>query len=569
MGAEGATGGRSLFARRLEEIRPGAGTERHWLFVPYDQLTDRIGPLSRREPEETGIVVVESPWKAGRRPYHRQKLALVLANLRHFALEQAGRGVAVRHVVAAGPYREALRPLARRLGPLTVMEPAERELRVDLAPLVAEGLLEVVSHEGWLTTRQQFEESQDGGPPWRMDAFYRRIRRDTGLLMEDGSPAGGAYSHDSENREPWSGEPPAPDSPRFEPDAVTREVADLVASRFGRHPGRVDVHSLPATRGDAERLWDWALRECMEHFGPYEDAMSRHSSGLFHTRISPLVNLHRLLPERIAHEAVAADAPLNSREGFVRQVLGWREFVRHVHRATDGFRDLPDAALERTVPGPGDGGWSRRAGEEWNGTELPEGEADEAAAPSVHGADEPLPEAYWGKPSGLACLDVVVEDVWEEAWSHHITRLMVLANVAQLLEISPRELTDWFWVAYADAYDWVVEPNVLGMGAFAAGDLMTTKPYVSGSNYIQRMSDYCESCRFDPDSDCPLRRLYWAYLDRHAGALDDNRRMSLPLANLSRRSDADRALDREVFEWTRAALRAGRQLRPEDHPERD
>lgn len=565
---EGGTEGRSLFARRLEQLGAGDETGRRWTFVPYDQLTDRVGPLARRDPTESGIILVECPWKAGRRPYHRQKLALVLSNLRHFALEQARRGVAVRHVVADGPYRKALRPLAREIGPLEVMEPAERELRVDLAPLVEEGLVEVVPHAGWLTTREQFEQSQDGGPPWRMDAFYRRVRRDTGLLMDDGSPAGGRYSHDSENRETWSGEPPSPDPPRFEADEITREVRDLVDSRFARHPGRVDTARLPATREDAERLWSWALEQCLEHFGPYEDAMSRRSRGLFHTRISPLLNVHRLLPERVVTDAAASDARLNSREGFVRQVLGWREFVRHVHRATDGFRDLPNADPERTVSGPGDGGWSRWTGEEWAPRGTPAPETDEAAAPSALGADRPLPEAWWGESSGLACLDNVVEDVWEEAWSHHITRLMVLSNVAQLLDVSPRELTDWFWVAYADAYDWVVEPNVLGMGTFAAGDLMTTKPYVSGSNYIDRMSDYCGECRFDPDTDCPLRRLYWAYLDRHADRLEGNRRMSLPLANLARRDEENRALDREVFRWARESLEAGDELRPADHPER-
>lgn len=563
---KGATRGRSLFSRRLDALRPRDEDGRRWIFVPHDQLTDRIGPLSRRDAGETGIVLVESSWKAGRRPYHRQKLALVLANLRHFALEQADRGVAVRHRTADTPYRDALRPAARELGPLAVMEPAERELRADLAPLAEDGLLQVVPHEGWLTTREQFDESQDGGPPWRMDAFYRRVRRDTGLLMEDGSPAGGKYSHDPANREPWPGDPPAPDPPRFEPDDVTREVADLVASRFGRHPGRVDPERLPASREDAERLWSWALEECLEHFGPYEDAMSRRSPGLFHTRISPLLNLHRLLPERVVEDAAAADAPLASREGFVRQVLGWREYVRHVHRATDGFRDLPRGVKDGTEPGPGDGGWGRWRGEGWDPTEGASGAMDEAAAPSDLGADRPLPEAWWGEASGLACLDTVVEELWEEAWSHHITRLMVLSNVAQLLDVSPRELTDWFWAAYADAYDWVVEPNVLGMGTFAAGDLMTTKPYVSGSNYIDRMSDYCPECRFDPGADCPLRRLYWAYLDRHAGALEDNRRMSLPLANLPRRAEEERELDRTVYEWVRETLEAGEELRPEDHP---
>jgi len=180
---------RSAFAAALAARAPSDERWRARVFVPYDQLTHRVGPLARGAPEQVGIVLVESPWKARRRPYHEQKLALVLANLRHFALEQAERGVAVRHVVHDGPYRDALRPLVQELGVLRVMRPAEGELRIDLAPLVDEGLLEEVAHEGWLTTREDFDEAC-GEAPWRMDAFYRHMRRRTGILMADGKPVG-------------------------------------------------------------------------------------------------------------------------------------------------------------------------------------------------------------------------------------------------------------------------------------------------------------------------------------------------------------------------------------------
>lgn len=495
---------------------------RRWVFVPYDQLTDVVGPLSREPVRELGVVLVESPAKAARRPYHQQKLALVLANLRHFALEQAARGVAVRHVVSPGTYADALRPLAATLGPLRVMRPAERELREDLAPLVADGALEELPHEGWLTTRAHFETSH-AGPPWRMDAFYRTVRKATGVLMHTGKPAGGKWSFDTENRRPWKGEPPAPTPPSMTPDAVTDEVVALVRQRFGQHPGTVDPASLPATRDDAERLWTWAQATCLPHFGPFEDAMTTHSSGLFHTRIAPVLNLHRLLPARVVRDVERMDdVPLASREGFIRQVLGWREFVRHVHEATDGFRTVP---LE-----------SRAA--------------------------RPLPPAFWGTPSGLRCLDHVVADVWREGWSHHITRLMVLANLATLLDISPREITDWFWVAYTDAFDWVVEPNVLGMGTYAYGPVMTTKPYISGAAYIHRMSDYCHGCRFDPASTCPITRLYWAYLARHEARLTGNLRMAMPMRSLAKRSADQRAADAATFESVSAALAEGRALEP-------
>ncbi len=548
----------SRFRRELARRNPPPG-ERRWIFVPYDQLSDGIGPLAAGPPEALGVVLVETAAKARRRPYHRQKLALVLANLRHFALEQAARGVAVRHVAADGSYAEALRPLAAELGPLAVMEPAERELREDLAPLVEDGAVQVVPHEGWLTTEEQFGRSAKNGPPWRMDAFYRRVRRESGVLMDDGRPVGGKYSFDAENRRPWKGEPPPPEPPAFEPDEITREVGDLVERRFARHPGRLDLRSLPATREDARRLWRWALDECLEHFGPFEDAMSAASRGLFHTRVSALVNLHRLLPRDLVADAVASEAPLASREGFVRQVLGWREFMRHVNRETDGFRELPEGA-PRIAEGPGDGGWERWSGEPWAHGEQPA--LAGGAAPSALDADAPLPPAFWGTPSGLACLDRVVADVWDEAYTHHIPRLMVLANIATLLGVRPRELTDWFWVAFSDAYDWVVEPNVLGMGTYAVGGLFTTKPYVSGANYIRRMSDYCDGCRFDPKKNCPLTRLYWSFLARNRDRFAENPRMGLALRNLERRSGDQRREDRRTFEAARELLAAGRELGP-------
>jgi deoxyribodipyrimidine photolyase-related protein len=553
------------FARLLAD-RQASPNRRRWLFVPPDQLSDRIGPLSREDPGDLGIILIESPWKAARRPYHRQKLALVLTNLRHFALEQAERGVAVRHLVSWGPYRTALDPLTRELGPIRVMRPAERELRVDLAPLIDGGGLVEISHEGWLTTPDDFKSSQRGGPPWRMDSFYRQIRKRTGLLMEAGRPVGGKLSFDAENRRPWPGSPTAPEPPRFEPDEITLEVVDLIEQHHARHPGELDPAALPASREDARTLWNWALSECLPNFGPFEDAMSRRSPGLFHTRISALLNLHRLLPSQVIGDVVELDIPLASKEGFVRQVLGWREFVRHVHEVTDGFRHLADGRFVG-ADHPGDGGWSRWAGQSWPRIDTPHDPVG-GAAPDHLGAERPLPLAFWGRSSGLACPDLVVADVWREGWSHHITRLMVLSNLATLLGVSPRELTDWFWVAYTDAFDWVVEPNVLGMGTFGAGPLMTTKPYVSGAAYINRMSDYCTECGFDPKNDCPITSLYWAFLDRHRDRLADNPRMRVVINALRKRGEDRVSDDRAVLRWVREKVDAGELLRPADRPDR-
>lgn len=522
----------STFRDALEAASRGTHENgRRWLFVPYDQLTDRLGPLSREPATSLGIVLVESPAKAARRPYHKQKLALVMANLRTFALEQASRGVAVRHVVAHGGYAAALSPLVAELGPLRMMEPAERELRQELAPLVGSGALETLPHEGWLTTDADFEAaSSDKQPPWRMDRFYAAVRRRTGVLMKAGKPLGGRMSFDTENRERWRGEPPAPMPPRFEPSAISREVGDLVQSRFADHPGTLDLSSLPTTHADAQSSLDWAMANCLPHFGPYEDAMSTRSTGLFHTRLSPLINLHRLTPREVLARVLSVPIPLASQEGFVRQLLGWREFVRHVHEKTDGLRLRPNGSgVEPLTPRRG----------------------------------STLPDVFWGRASGLACLDRVVESVWSEGYSHHITRLMILSNIATLLDVSPRELTDWFWVAYIDAYDWVVEPNVLGMGTYAVGELMTTKPYVAGSAYIHRMSDFCGTCDFDPKRTCPLTPLYWSYLARNETELASNSRMLVPLAALRKRPESQRVRDERVFVTVRDALARGEKLGPD------
>ncbi len=535
---------------------------RRWLYVPYDQLSDRIGPLARERPAELGIVMVESPWKAARRPYHQQKLATVLTNGRHFLREQEARGVAVKLLTAQGPYADTLGPFARRVGGLRVMEPAERELRGDLAPLIDAGHIEVVPHEGWLTTREQFRAST-AGPPWRMDAFYRGARKALRVLVTaDGKPVGGKWSFDPENRKPYRGDPPVPPPLTFNVDAITAGVVDLIRTKFAAHPGELHPEHIPASLADADALWAHAKSARLPFFGPYEDAMAQRETQLFHTRISALLNLHRVLPRTLITDVAAMDLPLASQEGFIRQILGWREYMHHVHVETDGFRELgkwarPPARSSRRATGPGDGGYARWAGHAW-----PTASGDGGACPSVLGADRGVPPAYWGTASGFACLDGVVGDVWREGYSHHITRLMVLSNLAMLLDVSPRELTDWFWVAYTDAYDWVVEPNVLAMGTYGCGDIATTKPYIAGSAYIDRMSDYCGGCAFDPDTTCPITRLYWAYLARHEEKLEGNQRLLPVLRGLPRRSAEERALDAKTFDLVSAALDTGKRLTP-------
>ena len=535
------------------------------ILVLPDQLTCAVGPLAT--PGTHDVLLVESREWLSRRPYHVQRVAMILAHIRAFAHELAAEGHRVHVIRGDAPMVDLVREhLARgSAGPATAMEPAEREMRAEFAPLVGSGALQWVRNDMFLTTREEFLAS--AGRPWKMDSFYRAVRKRTGILMDGaGAPVGGKLSFDAENRKPWKGSPAAPIPPRFDRPAETHSrgiraaVREDIAARFAHHPGTLDLDALPVTQREVEELWGWAKRECLPQFGPWEDAMSTRSRGLFHTRISPLLNMGRMLARTLVDDALALDLSIQSAEGFVRQVIGWREFVRHVHGESDGFRTGAFARDGDPAVSPGDGGYARWAGEPWRAPVPAPAGVDGGGRPAAFGQRTPLPPAYWGKPSGMRCLDSVVADVWAEAWSHHITRLMVLGNIATLIDVSPRELADWFWVAYADAWDWVVEPNVLGMATFGAGGLMTTKPYVCGGAYIGRMSDYCKGCAFDPASDCPVTSLYWAYLERHEKHLDSNPRMWVVLKSMRNRAQERRSADAARFVALRDLLVRGERI---------
>jgi deoxyribodipyrimidine photolyase-related protein len=567
-----------VFDRLLNDVRPGVSAKglgargRRWVYVPEDQLSARIGPLADAT-RPRGAVIIESRWKASLRPYHIQRLAVLWSNQRQFALELARDGVDVLYITSEEPFATTLeQALAGELGKrmkrdacdrLLCMKPAERELRTDLAGLVERGALEYVPHEGWLTTPEDFRKACPK-TPWKMDSFYRHVRQRTGVLMTpEGEYIGGKVSFDTENRRAWPGTPPAPKPVSFAPDEVTREVIEMVQRDCAHHPGTLDDTQVPATLKDAEALWNWARKQCLEHFGAYEDAMSVRSRTLFHTRVSTLVNMHRILPATLVAAVENMNIPLASKEGFIRQVLGWREFVRHVHDATDGFRTIAGKPVA-TLESPGSAGFERWSGKAWatprGASDRGLGGATPAHLTSHPGGATPLPPAFWGAPSGMRCLDEVVSSVMAEGWSHHITRLMVLSNLATLLDINPRELTDWFWCAFTDAWDWVVEPNVLGMGTYAVGGIMTTKPYVAGSAYIDKMSDYCEHCPLTPGKTCPITRLYWAFLARHEKTLAGNPRLFMPMNALKKRSAAERARDQQAFVHVRDVLVAGKRL---------
>ena len=550
---------------------------RRWIYMPYDRCTDRTGPLTEQPAADTGIVIVESTAKAHRRPYHKKKLVLVISNMRHFALEQAARGVSVLYHFSPASHGQALVDLqrSRSLPELTVMQPAERELRLDLAAAVAAGLkLREVPDTTWLSQTSDFLDVYGPYKPGRsyvMDRFYRSMRQKTGILMENAKPVGGQFSFDADNRNPYRGQIPIPQPPAFPPDDLTQEVIDYVRVKYAHHFGAIDGFDIPCSQPESDRMWSFALEHLLPHFGPFEDAMRDDHLQLFHSKTSPLLNLARMLPRQLIDDVARAAAegriPLPSAEGFIRQLLGWREFMRHIHEQTDGYRrlDVPtqdSIRPQETSPDADEPAnpyvtiqpaqRTRRAPDPYAG-----------ATPSALGADLPLPAVYWGAKSGLHCMDTVVAQVVQEGWSHHITRLMVLSNLAMLCGFSPRELTDWFWFAYVDAYDWVVETNVLGMSTYSDGGLTATKPYVSGAAYINRMSNFCGHCRYDPkkalgENACPFTALYWTFLARNEERLGNNFRMQMPYRTLRRKSPSELAKLREYADSATANLLAAK-----------
>ena len=455
-------------------------------------------------------------------------------------------GHPVRYVFSEKEYSLILEEIVKQYGEITVTKPAELTLRKSISNLVSENKIKILYHKGWLTTSEDFISSVGDSPPWRMDKFYRHLRKSRGIMLdEDGKPVGGSWSLDDQNRLPWDGAVELPSNPEFKPDKITIEVIQMIEEKYSHHPGKVVPSNLPTSITDANRLWEWAKSTVMHWFGPYEDAMTQEHKTLFHTTISSLLNLNRLMPNTLLEDTLKLEIPLNSKEGFVRQIIGWREFVRHVHELTNGFE-----IETQDIPARNGAGWEG----EWSKSRI---------TPNVLENNVGLPPTYWGEKSGMLCLDTAVSDVVETGYAHHIPRLMVLANIGNLLGINPRELTDWFWAMFTDAYDWVVEPNVLAMGTYAVGDVMTTKPYVSGTPYIKKMGDYCGDCSLHFKKSCPISDMYWNFLEENQMHFAKNHRMAMPMRTLAKRTQQAKDTAREVTEYVRAQMSQGMELDPE------
>ena len=453
-------------------------------------------------PTEDTVLMVEDWSLVERKPYHRKKIALVWSAMRHFrdALETRGYTVVYRTNASI------ISCIAKLGQPTVCIEPRDQGIR---ALLVAQGVT-FEADPYWFVSPSAFSEWMSSRKQPRLEQYYRMVRLQTGILMDHAQPQGGVWNFDKENRKPFPKNHQAILQPCFAPDETTLDVLSIVKD-IPNLTGDLDNFTEPVTRDAALERLHWFVHNALADFGRYEDAMSSRDMYGFHSILSPALNLSLLSPAECmeaAVEAYAANmAPLASVEAFVRQILGWREYMFHLY--------------------------------EWLGSESWNEQ-------NALGATEPLPDFYWTGKTTMNCLSITITDTLRSGYAHHIIRLMVQGNFALLLGVNPTEIRDWFWAAFLDAYDWVVTPNVIGMSQAADNGLTATKPYAASGAYISRMSDYCKGCAYQPkefagDKACPFTTLYWDFLIRHENTSLAKTRLSTNYLALRGKTPADRA----------------------------
>ncbi len=484
-------------------------------FVLGDQLSRSLAALRDLDADRDIVLMVEVRAEATYVRHHPKKIAFVLSAMRHFAEALAAEGVRVDYVRLdepdnTGTFGGELRRAVARHRPdrVVLVRPGEWRVWQDARGWAeATGVpVDIREDDRFFRAPDAFARWADGRKAPRMEHFYRALRRETGLLMEpDGAPAGGRWNFDAENRKAIGADTPAPPRHGVPPDALTQEVLDLVGAHFGDHFGTLDGFDFAVTAEEAKAALDHFLTHALPRFGDYQDAMRLGDPLLYHARIAAYLNVGLLEPRAVCAAAVraweAGRAPLNAVEGFVRQILGWREYVRGIY-----WLKMPHYAETNALD-----------------------------------ARRPLPEFYWTGETGMACLREVVTQTRREAYAHHIQRLMVTGTFALLAGLDPKAVNEWYLVVYADAFEWVELPNVQGMALFADGGLLASKPYAASGKYIDRMSDYCKHCRYDvkkqlSEDACPFNALYWHFIDRHRAAFARNPRMAMPLRTLDRMS---------------------------------
>ena len=496
---------------------------RHLILVLGDQLDLQAAAFDGFDAEHDAVWMAEAHEESTHVWSSKQRIALFFSAMRHFAqaLRDADRPLIYHRLddtgatAALDSLGAKLQADLARLAPQRVVMTAPGDWRVfqQLKAVVkACGLtLEVCEDRHFFTTVSDFAAHAKGRKSLRLEYFYRELRQRHNILMDDGQPAGGQWNFDADNREAFGPDGPGQVPPRssFEPDALTREVIALVNTRFADHPGGLESFAWPVTRAQALQALQQFVTERLPLFGRYEDALWPGEPWLYHSHLSAALNLKLLGAREVVQAAEAAyrtgQVPLQSAEGFIRQILGWREYVRGIY-------------------------WTRMPG-------YIEGNALNAR--------EELPAWFWTGHTDMACLRDAITQTLEHGYAHHIQRLMVTGLYALLLGVQPQQVHAWYLSVYVDAVEWVELPNTLGMSQYGDGGLMASKPYVATGKYIERMGGPCKSCRYDPalregERACPYTTLYWDFLMRHEPLLAKNARMALQVKNVARMTDGQK-----------------------------
>ncbi|MFM9977760.1 MAG: cryptochrome/photolyase family protein [Sphingomonadaceae bacterium] len=479
-----------------------------------DQLSLDLSSLAAANRADSVILMMEVAEEATYVRHHKRKIAFILSAMRHHAAALRAAGWTVDYVRLDDPDNtgsftgEAARAVARH-APERLIVTEAGEWRVQAMLEAWETLfgipVAIRADTRFIASHAEFATWADNRKQLRMEFFYRDMRRKTGLLMEGAKPEGGEWNYDKDNRKPAKADLLMPKLPQFEPDAITQDVLALVATRFADHVGSLENFGIAVTRAQALAAQAHFLEHALPRFGDYQDAMLTGEPYLYHAHLSFYLNCGLLDPldlcRAVEAEFRAGRVPLNATEGFIRQIIGWREYVRGIY-------------------------W-------WSGPDY--------GKRNFLNATRPLPAFYWTGETEMHCMAQSIGQTLDLAYAHHIQRLMVTGNYALLIGAHPDDVDRWYLEVYADAYEWVEQPNTRGMILFADGGLLGSKPYAASGAYINRMSDYCASCRYDvnqrtgPDA-CPFNALYWDFLVRNRDKLGSNQRLAMPYRNWDRMS---------------------------------
>ncbi len=481
-----------------------------------DQLTRDGAALRGLDPDHDVVLMAEVRSEATYVRHHKKKIAFIFSAMRHFAQSLEADGITVRYVRYDDPDNagslmgEVARALTEcALDSVVVTEPGEYRLWEDMRGWhkALDCPVEILTDDRFLCSVETFEAWAEDRKSLRMEFFYREMRRKYDILMtKDGEPEGGAWNYDGENRKALPDDLDLPHRRSFRPDKTTKAVIRLVEDAFADHFGDIEPFKYAVTADEAETALDHFLDDILPQFGDYQDAMAAGEAFLFHSTIALYLNAGLLDPLAVCKSAEqryhAGDAPLNAVEGFIRQILGWREFIRGVY-----WLKMPDYAQTNALD-----------------------------------ANRPLPDFYWTGETDMACLRDTIETTRAHAYAHHIQRLMVTGNFALLAGIDPAAVNEWYLIVYADAYEWVQLPNTHGMALFADGGVVGSKPYAASGAYINRMSNYCKDCAYSvskkagPEA-CPFNYLYWHFLLENEERLGNNPRMAMPYRTLAKMSE--------------------------------